>query len=531
MSELGYQANRLCFDNCCYSPLRNKNMHGHVNRLLLHIAAVLFFAGQSLAQMTVTIDPDQRTGATVRHFGWDAKLSAGVASSPKAAKWLYEESPANLMRIPIRPQLSTPDGKIKLKSDDGKNSYTLLIKSIKMGKKHNPDMKVFASTKLLGAKTFPSWMHSNQVGKIFNEPAQCPNPKKYAELIKNYFELMASEGIKIDFLGLNNEVGDALTAEIYVDLAKSLQRKLKKSTIDDQYKDFQWVGCEEFGVPGSLRYARDLLKAGAADFVDVVGSHYYPDKESGSIENWGPLSSLGVPSWHTEVHVRSSEDPLQNILVLRDGMSIVFKTNRKGVQGYVWWGGSARRGFLGNLIRHDMIRSMLYGSCVATSGSYEAKGNPPNKRVTQATRVGDTVWLWCFNPGPKIKKLSVDFSKSKIETYKAKFWTGGEKVGPQSLGELKVDRINADQLALNEVPAQSISLLQVQLEDDQMLLPMQKWQLRKPSRKTIEASLSKATNETLFFKTRRKRKIKVDFNDLDPQHRNEVLDAIKAHGQ
>ena len=499
-------------------------------RLFLSLLLITCWGSNCLAQGTLKIDPEQRTGAIVRYFGWDAKLHGNLSNRPKSANWLYGECPANMMRIPIRPRSSTADGKVDFNAVVRQNDkYGPLLDSIKMAKQVNPEIKIFASTKLLGKDTFPDWMTTNQRGKIFSADVRCPDPAKFAGLITNYFEQLAAEGIKIDFLGLNNECGGALTPELYYETAQHLVANLKKSNIPEEFKQFQWVGAEEFGVAGSVKYAKTLRNSRASKFVDVVGTHFYPDKESGKIENWKQLASLGYPTWHTEVHVRRHDTPKENIVAIRDGMCIVFKTNQSGAEGYVWWDGTAHEGFLGNHVRRQIMKSMLYGSCVRTSGSYDAKDNDPNKRIAQATRVGDTVWLWCFNPREEVEQIPVELVSGKIKSAKAIAFVGGSKVTQESIRELSVKPSGKKKLSIQGVPEYCVALVEIQLESDQ-LLPSQQWQRIKPKQETFVASLSRVSGKKLVFKSPEGKSIRLPMKSLDSKHHSQILDALKAHG-
>ena len=435
------------------------------------------------------------------------------------------------MRIPIRPHASTPDSKVVFDAELGKQGYGPLIDSIKMAKKVNPDIKIFASTKLQGSKTFPTWMQSNQTGKIFGKEVKCPDPKKYADLVTDYIEQLALQSIKVDFLGLNNEVGEALTPEIYLTVAKHLQSNLKRSKIPDEFKDFEWIAGEEFGVPTSVRFLKTLANSRAAvQFVDIIGSHFYPDKQSGSIESWTKLAALGVPTWHTEVHMRRNDTPLENIVAIRDGLSIVFKTNEQRCEGYIWWDGTSNGAFLGNFVRRQMIKSMLYGSCVKTSGEYAAKDNDTKLRVAQATRVGDTVWLWYFNPGGGIDQLPVKLASGQAESVNAMCFQGGRKVTPQSMPTLEIKSSGRDEFSVLQIPPQSIAVVAIQLKDDDELIPLKSWQQIKPRKKTFDASLTQVTKSTFLFESAKGKKIRVPVKSLDPRHYPEIQDALKAHG-
>ena len=230
-------------------------------RCCLCFLLIASWSSNCFSQGSLKIDPEQRTGAIVRYFGWDAKLHGNISNKLNSANWLFKDCPANILRIPIRPRASTPDGKVDFNVAETKHdNYGPLIDSIKMVQQVNPEIKIFASTKLFGKKTFPDWMTTNQRGKIFSAEVRCPDANKFAGLITDFIEQLAAEGIKVDFLGLNNEIGGALTPEIYYYTAKRLVANLKKSSIADEFKQFQWVGGEEFGVPKFREVCKNFEK-------------------------------------------------------------------------------------------------------------------------------------------------------------------------------------------------------------------------------------------------------------------------------
>ena len=420
-----------------------------------------------VGQDTILLDPEEQTGATVRYFGWDTKGMADLSDDLQSAKWLYQDTQANIMRIPIRPQASKPDGSVVFEGEIESGGYGALIKSIKMAKQVQPRVKIFASTKLLGEDTFPTWLETDRRGKIFEHVVKQPNVEKLAGLIAEYFKHLAAEGIKIDFLGLNNEFGGALTPDDCVELAERVQTNLSESDLPDQFKQFQWIAGEEFGVDDSVEYIQKMLEVqGAKKFIDIAGSHFYPDYKSGAIEDWQALASFDVPTWHTEVHVRRREQPAENVVALRDGMCIVFKTNQIGCEGYIWWQGSADRELLGNLVRQKMMQSLLHGSCVKTSGQYKARDNDPKHRVAQATRVKDTIWLWYFNPSDPIEQLPVKLESGEIQSASATCFRGGKNVTPESVSELEVNIDRRNQVAAYGVPKDSIVVFEIQLKSD-----------------------------------------------------------------
>jgi len=364
-----------------------------------------------------------------------------------------------LLRIPIFANAHTADGTVKAAD------YGSMLTSIRSVLEVNPDVKIFAGIKLLGGDTFPAWIGSNEQGKIFKNVVQKPDPAKYAKLVADYLDWLRKENIAVDLLGIGNETTRALTADRYIATIHLLAKELETRKFEDRYKKFKLIGPDSFGVPTAIRFAKEIDKAGGRATVQIWGSHFYPDLPSGTIEDWAALVK-GVrrdPVWHTELHVRSSEDAA-NIGKIRDGLAIVFATNIQGVSGYVWWARWESDKMV-NLIRRHVTRSMVGGGCVRTSGRYKAKDNGPTAPVVQATRVGFTVYLWICNPGAAVESEAVRLSQAKASKITGLLWQGNNSVGPETQTELNFDvEPSESRFTLPTIPANSIALITIELE-------------------------------------------------------------------
>ncbi|WP_404310168.1 hypothetical protein [Neorhodopirellula lusitana] len=453
---------------------------------------LLLIATPVVAQAPIEIDPARATGATVQYFGWDLKGWKDSTSTPKRAEKLYADTPANIVRISIEGIAHREDGTVNEKP------YGAMLKSIANIREINPDVKIFASIKLAKEKTFPAWVQSNEEGSIFNVKVKRPIPQKYARLVADYIDWLRKNKIAIDFLGLNNEISNALTPPLYVATARALTAELDRRNTPKEYRSFQFVGAEGFGTTTSVRYAQAIVAEGGLAYANIWGSHFYPDLTSGSINDWTRLSNVarGRPIWHTELHVRSSPEPAEHVAKVRDGLAILFATNQIGAEGYVWWS----RGHDDNptnLVRRKAITSLLGGSCVYTSGQYKAKDNAPDATLAQATRVDDIVWLWYFNPVAAIKELPIHLKRGKATQASCEFWGGGGSGPTQTSGTLEVENRNGKYLVVKDIPATSIVLVKMDLRSssssspdspDALVAPRQ-WRSANPNSKAILAAL------------------------------------------
>ena len=66
--------------------------------------------------------------------------------------------------------------------------------------------------------------------------------------------------------------------------------------------------------------------------------------------------------------------------------------------------------------------------------------------------------------------------------------------------------------------------------DDQQLIGLKKWELIKPKKRIVTASLSRVEGNTLIFKSSRGKTMSVPAKSLNPKHQQKILDALRAHG-
>jgi hypothetical protein len=465
-------------------------------------AIVALLAPPAFSQ--IEIDPSRSIGATVRYFAWDLKGWKDIANSPERAQKLYGETPANLVRISMEATAHREDGSVD------ESLYGPMFASIANIRAVNPSVKIFASLKLKEAETFPAWIASDEDGTIFNAKVKCPDPKKFGHLVADYIVWLSKKDIALDFLGLNNEVNEALTAKRYVETAKVLMEELGKRGLDAKFRSFQFVGAEGFGVPTSIRYAEATKSSRGLDYAHIWGSHYYPDLNSGSIDDWAKLAKVAPdrPLWHTELHMRESDDPAENIAKVRDGLAILFKTNQMGVQGYGWWARAHEDDKFANLIRRKAIVSLLNGACIKTSGQYEAKDNKPAAELAQATRVGDTVWLWYCNPGQAKAELPILLKSGSATKASGETWSGGGTANAQTLGTLDVSVADGAKVIVKNLPATSVALVRIDLtastatpaKSSGVLVADREWSSADPIARKILAALVSVSNGIGHFK-------------------------------
>ena len=307
---------------------------------VLTILVAFLASSVTLGQTTVQINPDVAIGPTIIRAGWDIKGFANQIDTIPEARRHYLDVDANFIRIPFNPNAHNEDGTVEI------SQYEVALNAINSVLAVRPEVEIYASVRLLGAGTFPAWVSQPsaawpaETGGIFNNTVARPNPELYARMVMDYLSFMREQGISIDFLGLNNETDGAVPVDRYIATHDLLEAELDAAGFVGEFRDFQYVGPDTFGLPTAEGFIDDLRSVGRLDTIDFVASHYYPQFVSGNESDWQDLSALsgGKPLWHTEFHMPGNTDAVNDLSqTVRDSLSVVFASFRNGVDSYIWW--------------------------------------------------------------------------------------------------------------------------------------------------------------------------------------------------
>ncbi len=220
-------------------------------------------------------------------------------------------------------------------------------------------------------------------------------------MVADYLLYLRDEGIKIDFLGLNNETEDAVPVGRYIATHDQLELKLDFAGFTGDFRDFQYVGPDTFGLSGAKGFIDTLGDAGRLDTIDFVASHYYPQHVSGHESDWLDLSNLsgGKSLWHTELHMPGNTDAINDLSqTLRDSLSVMFASFRNGVDSYIWWDSGNSLNQVRDVIKRDVMTTTLGATPVFTTPSYQGKGDPDGQPLYQAFVEDSRVTMWIVNP-------------------------------------------------------------------------------------------------------------------------------------
>ena len=160
--------------------------------------------------------------------------------------------------------------------------YADEVSGLKKALAVNPDLVIFASKKLNGDGTFPTWVLSTD--KDGDGVADWDvNPTAYAGMLIDYLEYMADQGIPTHVLGIDNEqvynegditpvrfrnVIDQLTSQLVTRNATRVAAG--KAAIPMPIT----IGPDDYG-PNKSAWLSNLVNNGWGDRLGIYGTHYY----------------------------------------------------------------------------------------------------------------------------------------------------------------------------------------------------------------------------------------------------------------
>lgn len=387
---------------------------------LIHGGLLFVFAiigSNAFSQTVVTINPGGAIGPKIIRAGWDIKEWPARLNTIGEANGLYQDVDANFLRVPFFPQAHAEDGTVD------ESQYDIELDAIRSVMAVRPDVEIYASVKLSGANTFPAWVSQAtpnwpfQNGQIFGNTVGRPNPDHYSTMLVDFLQYLRDEGIRIHFLGINNETGGAVTPDRYVATYDLLESKLDAAGFFGEYRDFEYVGPDSFGIPTAERFVDDVADMGRLDTIDFVASHYYPQHVSGNESDWLDLSNLsgGKPLWHTELHMPGNTAAINELSqTVRDALSVQFASFRNGVDSYIWWDSGNSLNEVRDVIKREVMTTTLEATPVFTTPGYQGKGDPDGLPLFQAFVEDTQVTLWIVNPGAAMNNLPVSLVAGQV---------------------------------------------------------------------------------------------------------------------
>ncbi|MEN1680162.1 MAG: hypothetical protein AAGJ46_11260 [Planctomycetota bacterium] len=431
---------------------------------LASFSLLVTLVGSAAAEGVVGIDPASAVGPTVDRWGWDLKGNLSLVSNASRAQALYVDVPANLVRIPWFVDAHFSDGSVNTAR------YASMLTSLNNILAVNPDVEVFASVRLEGGDTFvgppsePGWVTAGNEnwsfdagGSIFGNQSNRPNPDFYAQLIADYVSFLDSNGVSVDYLGVNNETDGALGVNRYIGTVDNVRTELTDRGFDASAVTF--IGPDTFSPNTAVNITNSLASQGRLDTAQIIGSHGYPRRAGHDREPWEDMSAAsgGHDLWHTEVHINPSNanngsPDTDNIARMRDGLGVLFAVNKAGggavdAQGdligassFVWWQGGPNESLIDQTIKREVIKTTLGASPVFTTPDFNEQTTNTSTPLYQAYVEGNEVTLWIANPGAEQIGLAIDLISGRAidDVHSApagEYWQGCESPSGPCYGD------------------------------------------------------------------------------------------------
>lgn len=294
--------------------------------LITAVASLAHFAILSVSAATggdALIDPNM-TGQLITGWGYDIKEGGKAAGvTPGYARMLFVTNKMNCLRIPIYGDASDPahpSSGVVIGS-----YYADTLYAMTNARAANSNVILFASKKLDGQTSFPSWTENGN-GVIASQ---------YAVMLADYLQFMQSNGFTMDILGVDNErtynegnITASTFNEIITNLASlSVSRGFTLPKF--------LIGPENYAP--DTNWLTNLIKNGSGNLLSIVGTHYYPqNRPVGKLQS---LVALGGsrPDWNSEVHWQNLSSPEDAIDEAQQNMGAIFDCTDTGLSAYVWW--------------------------------------------------------------------------------------------------------------------------------------------------------------------------------------------------
>ena len=395
------------------------------------------------------IYPDNYVGNKIEHFYYDVKNGAAKVNTIAKANDLFVTDDMNGIRIPIYGNSGNdihPSAGVVIAS-----GYTSILNSVTNAQnaRNGKDFYVFASKKLDGQSSFPAWTKDAN-GVIVSE---------YVKLLTDYILFMKSNGVEIDYLGIQNEE-EYNEGNITIAKHKAIVDSIRVISVREGFKMPLIVGYEGYG-PNKANWVGNLKTAGWIDRMDVYGTHYYPQ--------FRPLSKLkkdlsylgNIPFWSTEPHWDAQSD-VDDWEEAEKGICTFWEQIEVGMSGFMWWGYSRDGNLRGNLMREFSVP--LLGATMIDMNDIDGKGtNTYGKLQTRAFREDSIITVYAVNNSANSYdnygfKLNTGYLDGSVSF---RFWRKGSSV----IGNLGTALLENNQTFRVSIPTYSIFSFSFKLSD------------------------------------------------------------------
>jgi O-glycosyl hydrolase len=323
------------------------------------------------------------TRPVITDFGYDVKQPGKAkAFTAEDAKIIFGTDGFTCLRIPIWGDVKHPahpaPGKIV------EDFYEPVLNAMKYARAVKPDVIFFASKRLEGKESWPTW----------TKDANGVMVEKYTAMLTDYLSFMHKKGFKMDLLGIDNE-GEYNDGNITPEKHKAIVAAVKAFCATNGIPMPKIIGPETYGPKPD--WFAGLSRIGGRDSLDFAGTHYYPKwRNPRKFAAWAKAAG-GIPLWHTELHWDKLESPKDLLDEAEGANATLFDCTDHGATGFVWWA-YTRKGVKGE------IESALSSSLVHAQPLPVDDGNPKmnyGSLFTRAFKKEKAITLWAVNNSEK----------------------------------------------------------------------------------------------------------------------------------
>ncbi len=393
-------------------------------------------------------------GAGVNSWGYDIKQGGrSEAMTPELAQEIFVDTGMNMLRIAVRAKEGHPARGV---SEIVKNAYKHDLAAIAIVRAARPDVKIFASLKLLADETFPGWVESG--GKV--------NADDYATLLQNYLAYMNQKNVTIDVLGIDCEQrfnkGGINPAKY-----NAIVSKVRSYAQANGLKVPDFVGAEDYGPSYDIPWLKNLAQtADGFKNVDHVGVHLYSKhRDAAYADSIHALAQLdhGKGLWDTEFHWNDLDENGTTFKDVKPGMLLAMDHFDAGFHSMTWWAFQPRSmGIKSAHIMSELVQTTI-GAKVLPTNDMDGVNNTMNKFNSRAFKNGPKqVTLWVANYGNGQPDQKTEVGSQDVASASFVRWSSTSPIAGVK-GEAKVKKKKPNTFEM-DFPADTITRVTVLLK-------------------------------------------------------------------
>ena len=340
-------------------------------------------------------------GKSINSWGYDIKQDGrSKAMKPALAHEVFVDTGMNLLRIAVR----ASDGHPARGVDKIKNSvYKDDLDAIGIVHDARPDVRIFASLKLLGDDTFPGWVKSG--GSV--------DADAYSALLENYLVYMSQHAVTVDFLGIDCEQKwnhGGITPGKYNEIISNVRDFCQANGL----KVPAFIAGEDYGPGDDIPWLKNLWQSPAHfSNVDNVGVHLYSKHRNAAYAD--AIDALaqndhGKGLWDSEFHWNDLDDNGVHFDDVKPGMLLAMDHFDAGFHSMTWWAFQPRSmGTKSGHIMSELVQSTI-GAAVLPTNDMDGPSVSMSKFNSRAFKKSEkevTLWVANYDKGQPDQRTQI----------------------------------------------------------------------------------------------------------------------------